>query len=194
MTNFLCALVLAFLPISVFLCSLCVLLFKKVHSAVLPPSCSIRVRRGTSGARYLSDYMREQPSFWRYIRGEVKTATLLAALCAAFLGDLTLHAAPAAPLDRMLQQEQKQQQLKTTTQRVASQLNAIIEEFQRNGIEGEDVKVLRAIGGVLGRLSEKDMDKVIAFLQQARSSEDPNASTRRATDAYASQKSIIIQL
>lgn len=105
---------------------------------------------------------------------------------------LTL-AAPA-PADRMLQQEQKQQQLKTTTQRVAGQLNAIIEEFQRNAIEGEDVKVLRAIGGVLGRLSEKDMEKVIAFLQQARASEDPNASTRKATDAYASQKSIIIQL
>src|SRR2546422_934501 len=40
--------VLAVLPIRVFLCYLCVLLFKKVHSAVLPPSCSIRVRRGTS--------------------------------------------------------------------------------------------------------------------------------------------------
>src|SRR4051812_15670618 len=143
----------------------------------------------------LMDYMREQPSLWRYIRGEVKTAILLAGLCAAFLGNLTLRAAPAAtPTDRMLQQEQKQQQLKTTTQRVATQLNGIIEEFQRNGIEGEDVKVLRAIGSVLGRLSEKDMEKVIAFLQQARSSEDPNASTRKATDAYASQKSIIIQL
>src|SRR6185295_1265023 len=99
-----------------------------------------------------------------------------------------------SPPDRMLQQEQKQQQLKSTTQRVASQLSAIVEEFQRNGIEGEDVKVLRTIGGVLGRLSDKDMEKVLGLLQQARSSEDPNASTRTATDAYAGQKRIIIQL
>src|SRR5688572_2040622 len=121
----------------------------------------------------------------------MRMATSLA-LFGIVLVCFTLSAAPAT--DRMLQQEQKQQQLKVTTQRVAGQLNAIIEEFQRNGIDGEDVKVLRAIGGVLGRLSDKDMDKVIGFLQQARGSEDVNTSTRKATDAYAGQKSIIIQL
>src|SRR5688572_5117355 len=100
----------------------------------------------------------------------MKWAILFAWFCAATIAS----AAPATPVDRMLQQEQKQQQLKGTTQRVASQLNAIIEEFQRNAIDGEDVKVLRAIGSVLGRLSEKDMEKVIAFQQQSRASDDPN--------------------
>ncbi len=96
--------------------------------------------------------------------------------------------------DRILQQELKQQQIRTTTQRVTDQLSAIVAEFDRNGIAGEDVKVLNAIRGVLGRLTEKDMDKVIAFLQEARTSTDANASTRIASEAYAGQKMIITQL
>src|SRR5882762_2063317 len=96
--------------------------------------------------------------------------------------------------DKILQQELKQQQIRTTTQRVADQLSAIVAEFDRNGIAGEDVKVLNAIRGVLGKLTEKDMDKVIAFLQQARTSTDANASTRIASEAYAGQKTIITQL
>src|SRR3954454_12218700 len=96
--------------------------------------------------------------------------------------------------DRILQQELKQQQIRTTTQRVGDQLASIISEFDRNGIAGEDVKVLRAIRGVLGKLTDKDMDKVLAFLQEARMSADPNASTRKASDAYAGQKTIITQL
>ena len=58
----------------------------------------------------------------------------------------------------ILQQEQKQQQIRSTTQRVGEQLAAILAEFDRNGISGEDVKVLRAIRGVLGKLTEKDME------------------------------------
>src|SRR5256885_9688039 len=96
--------------------------------------------------------------------------------------------------DRILQQELKQQQIRTTTQRVGDQLAAIIAEFDRNGIAGEDLKVLKAIRGVLGKLTDKDMDKVLAFLQLARTSTDPSTSTKNASDAYAGQKTIITQL
>src|SRR3954451_16216830 len=75
---------------------------------------------------------------------------------------------PTPSSDRILQQELKQQKIRTTTQRVGDQLAAIIAEFDRNGIAGEDVKVLKAIRGVLGKLTDKDMDKVLAFLQEAR--------------------------
>ena len=61
--------------------------------------------------------------------------------------------------ERLLQSQVKQQQIQRTTQRVGEQLSAIITEFDRNGIAGEDVKVLRAIRGVIARLSEKDMPK-----------------------------------
>src|SRR4029078_900628 len=93
--------------------------------------------------------------------------------------------------DSILQQELKQQQIRTTTQRVGDQLESIIAEVDRNGIAGEDVKVLRPIRGVLGKLTDKDMDKVIAFLQQARTANDATPSTKNASDAYASQKGII---
>lgn len=55
----------------------------------------------------------------------------------------------------MLQQALKQQQIQRTTQRVSQQLSSIVAEFERNGIEGEDVKVLKAIRTVLGHLSER---------------------------------------
>jgi len=107
-----------------------------------------------------------------------------------------LHAQPAVPstTNSILQQELKQQQIKNTTQRVGDQLAAIISEFDRNAISGEDVKVLRAIRGVLGTLSEQDMKLVIEYLQKSRETNDPGASTRQATEAYARQKTIKVKL
>lgn len=129
----------------------------------------------------------------------MKTGSRLLTLCLA--AALCTHVAPAPaadnavrPTDSLLQQELKQQQIKTTTQRVGTQLEAIIAEFDRNGIQGEDVKVLQAIRTVLDRLSGRDMEKVIQFLQQTRSETDPTASTRNATEAFAGQKAIITQL
>ena len=91
-------------------------------------------------------------------------------------------------------QEVKQQQIRSATQRVGEQLASIVSEFERNGIGGEDVKVLRAIRGVLGKLTEKDMEKVVQLLQQSRHTQDPTASNKNATEAYAGQKMIITQL
>lgn len=88
----------------------------------------------------------------------------------------------------------KQQQIKATTKRVGEQLETVIGEFDRNGITGEDVKVLRAIRGVLDRLSEKEMATVIEFLQQSRTATDPTVAARSATEAYSGQKAIVVQL
>src|SRR5437867_10370642 len=118
---------------------------------------------------------------------------LLGSAVAAILVISTRAETPPAN-DRILQQELKQQQLRTTTQRVGDQLETIIAEFDRNGIAGEDVKVLRAIRAVLGKLTQKDMERVIAFLQEARTANDSNAATQKASDAYAGQKTIITQL
>ena len=86
--------------------------------------------------------------------------------------------------DRLLQSELKQQQIQRTTQRVGDQLSAIIGEFERNGIAGEDVKVLRAIHMVLNRLSEKDMAQVVTLLQQAQKAPDDNAAKKEVMEAY----------
>jgi hypothetical protein len=99
-----------------------------------------------------------------------------------------------APGEPFLQQELKQQQLKSTTERVGQQLDAIIDEFHRNGIAGQDVTVLRTIRNVLGSLSETDMQLVVQYLQSARSAGDQNSSTKQATEAYGRQKAIITKL
>src|SRR5437667_12733245 len=93
---------------------------------------------------------------------------------------VTLLRAETPPANaRICQQELKQQQLRTTTGRVGDQLEAIIAEFDRNGIAGEDVKVLKAIRAVLGKLTAKDMERVIAFLQESRAANDPTAATQK---------------
>ena len=110
---------------------------------------------------------------------------------------LCSHAAdsPANQTDAVFQQELvKQQQIKTTTKRVGDQLEGVIAEFDRNGISGEDVKILRAIRGVLDKLSEKDMSMVLEYLQQSRTASDPAVASRNATDAFAGQKTIVVQL
>ena len=96
--------------------------------------------------------------------------------------------------DRILQSELKQQQIRSTTQRVNDQLAAIVGEFERNGIGGEDVGVLKSIQSVLGHLSEKEMAKIVDMLQEARSATDPNAARRRLLDADSGQKNIIVKL
>src|SRR5436190_18952791 len=96
--------------------------------------------------------------------------------------------------DRLLQSELKQQQIQRTTQRVGDQLSAIIGEFERNGIAGEDVKVLRAIHIVLSRLSEKEMAQVVGLLQQAQKASDDNAAKKDVIEAYSGQKAITTQL
>ncbi|HXG46663.1 MAG TPA: hypothetical protein VNO52_03490 [Methylomirabilota bacterium] len=120
----------------------------------------------------------------------------LSALLLLGSGSFAAVAAETGPsvADRMLHQEQKQQQLRTTTLRVGEMLDAIVAEFDRNGITGEDADFLKAIRSVLGRLSEKEMDLVIDYLKKARAAGDDSASARQATAAFATQKAIITQL
>lgn len=102
--------------------------------------------------------------------------------------------APTAPGDRILQQELRQEQLRVTTQRVADQLETIIAEFDRNAISGEDVQMLKAIRRVLGKLSEKEMQLVVQFLQKSRENTDAAAANQQATEAYGLQQVILGQL
>jgi hypothetical protein len=112
---------------------------------------------------------------------------------AALLGAAPLFAVPT--VEQVRQQESGQQQIRTQTQQVGQQIESIIGEFERNGLgNGEDVKTLKAIRGVLGRLSTKDMNTVIQLLQTARGQSSPEASSRTVTEAYTTQKGVIAQL
>jgi len=123
--------------------------------------------------------------------------TLLKLFAVAVLvgnGCVAMAQVPAKQSDRLLQSELKQQQIQRTTQRVGNQLSGIIEEFERNAIAGEDVKVLRAIRTVLGRLSDKEMVQVITLLQQAQKAGDDSSAKKDVMEAYSGQKAITTQL
>jgi hypothetical protein len=162
----------------------------QVNARIRPDSPATRLRPGELPVEYLCFV----PQSERRRIAAVPMRLLKLLLLAACLAALTFasRSVAAAP-DALLQSELKQQQLQRTTQRVATQLSAIIDEFERNGIAGEDVRVLRAIRAVLGRLGEREMTQVIALLQQARGAGDDAAVKRTVAEAYANQKGIITQ-
>lgn len=121
--------------------------------------------------------------------------TLLALAVAAFaLSTTPARADLATSGDKLLQQELRQEQIKATTSRVGVQLGAVIEEYERNGLEGDDVVVLKAIRGVLDKLSDKEIARVVTLLQQTRTATDADAGRRNALDAFAGQKTVTVQL
>src|SRR5258706_1939020 len=104
---------------------------------------------------------------------------LLAAAIVAFATTLLRADAPPAGIDPLIQKEFKQQQIRTTTQKLAEQLGDLTSEFDRNGIGGDDLQVLRSIRAVLGNLTDQQMEQVINLLQQARSVGDASSSRQR---------------
>lgn len=127
-------------------------------------------------------------------RTVVSAAALVLMMSWSLIVAAELSTAVPVGAPQLLQDISRQEQIKATTRRVGEQLEGVIGEFDRNGITGEDVKVLRAIRGVLDHLSEKEMATVIEYLQQSRTSADPAIASRSATEAYAGQKAIVVQL
>jgi hypothetical protein len=115
---------------------------------------------------------------------------------AAGLAVLSFQLPHASALNEDLRESQsKQQQIQTQTQKVSDQIDQVIAEFQSNGIaNNDDVKTLKAIRAVLGKLSDDQMQQVVALLQQASTTSDPTVTKTKVTDAYNGQKDIIAQL
>lgn len=93
------------------------------------------------------------------------------------------------------QAEVQQQQLRMQVADVTQQLEALIAEFEHNGLDdGDEVQTLKALHGAMASLSETEMQRVIALLQASRGAADPSQSRQYVADAYTSQKAIIAQL
>ncbi|MDG2122980.1 MAG: hypothetical protein P8J87_04740, partial [Verrucomicrobiales bacterium] len=88
-------------------------------------------------------------------------------------------------------QKQRQQRLLNTTSNIADDVTTLTAEFQRNGLGGDDVSVLEAIGTVLGSVSADEMPAIIASLTRA---DDENDRPQHLMAAYGGQKSVAIQL
>ena len=122
-------------------------------------------------------------------------AIAVAMTCTLSFSSLLQAQPPRAMVDSVRVGENRQTEIKSETQRTVEDLDAIIAEFENNGLgEGADVQVLKSIRGVLGNLGEKDMAKVITLLQNARSAPDQNKATHSVANAVQEQKTIIIQL
>jgi len=131
------------------------------------------------------------------MKRSTRTLALAAALASqALWGVVPAFAAPsAAPVDqRVRESERKQQMIRTSTQRLGDDLASIVTEFENNGMgDGEDVKVLRAIKSVLGKLSDKEMARVIELLGSARG-QDANKNRATVAQAFGGQKTIVVEL
>lgn len=133
---------------------------------------------------------------WRVLRW-----FLAFAMCWALGGAARVTcAAPAAGLmavgtgDGLTQAEVGQQQLRGSTARIGEQLGLILDEFVRNGLGGEEVQLLTAIRGLLGQLTEQDMARVIALLQEARGTGEPGVQRGRLVAAFGDQKTVGVKL
>ena len=103
---------------------------------------------------------------------------------------LTLWAAP----DRIRESETTQQQLATDARKLVAQLEAMLGEYDRNGLAGEDVGVVKKLRDTLDNLSGREMQAIVDLLQKARAVTDAGEVKKTVSDAYANQKQIITEM
>ena len=104
----------------------------------------------------------------------------------------------AFPQNSLLNQERKQQRIQDTTERTGEQLDSLIDEFNRNGLAGSDLDVIKAIRMVLGNLSKEQMNEIVGLLNGAREDtlkeKNSASASAKVLTAYAGQKGVIVQL
>jgi hypothetical protein len=117
---------------------------------------------------------------------------LVAVVCAPLLA----VAAPAQKSNTgLLRQEVKQNNIGISLQRVASQLDAVIAEYTRNGLEGDDVDTLRRFRGMLNQLTGAEVAGVVKQLKAAQIiGTDHKRASENAIGAFSGQKQVIISL
>src|SRR5689334_7026860 len=116
-------------------------------------------------------------------------ATLLAA--ASFLTP-GFSAAPRS--DRLRESEQRQEQLGAEARGLVAALDAMLGEYARNGLAGEDAQSAGVLRTQLDRLTVVEMRQVVDLLQQARTIQDKDAGVKTVADAHTAQKQVVVVL
>ncbi len=98
---------------------------------------------------------------------------------------------PTAPIR---ESEQKQAQIQGETKLLSDTLTAMLGEYERNNLAGDDAATVRKLRESLGALSSTEMRQVVDLLQRARAASDPNATVRTVADAFTTQKQILVAI
>ncbi len=128
----------------------------------------------------------------------MKVPPLLPARSPAAFGALVLFAAGAAfaeiPGAPLREGEQKQAQIQGDTKALAESLDAMLGEYERNNLAGDDAAAVRRVRESLGRLSAGEMRQVVDLLQRARAASRTDAVVRTVADAFSAQKQIVVAI
>jgi hypothetical protein len=85
----------------------------------------------------------------------------------------------------------RQTRIRAETEKATADLSRIIDEFDRNGLGDEqDAKMLRAVRDTLTRLTDSQMEQVLALLDQARNARSDDAAKTHSASAFAEQQQI----
>ena len=99
-----------------------------------------------------------------------------------------------SPAELARQGAAKQEQIQSSSQKLGNELAAMIDEYERNGLNGDETKNLKSLKGVISRLSDTDMEKIVALLRSAAEPSDGKTTITAISGAYAQQKGVLVQL
>jgi hypothetical protein len=124
----------------------------------------------------------------------MKTRLLTSLIISAGLAGMGSYGRAQSIADQAMSGKSRQGEIQASSQALVGQVDAMIDEYQRNGLNGEDIKNLKSLRVVLGKMSEKDMARVLALLQQAGVQNDPAAALKVIAAAYSQQKGMIVEM
>ena len=91
-------------------------------------------------------------------------------------------------------QESREGEIQVTSHGLVEQLDSMIDEYDRNGLKGDELKSLKGLRNILGRVSDQDMAKILAILRQAGVQNNPGAALNAIADAYSKEKGVLIEM
>jgi len=116
--------------------------------------------------------------------------------CAALVAaaGIPFTAGAQSAMDQARSSGARQGQIQTDTQKLGAELDSMIDEYERNGLGGDDVKNLKSLRAIISKLSDQDMQKILTVLQDAAAKKDPRGVFKALADAYSQQKGVLVQL
>src|SRR6195952_1833498 len=116
---------------------------------------------------------------------------LQSALAFSFALALTAGGHAQTAVDRAREGEVRQGQIQAESQTLVGQLDAMMDEYQRNALSGEEIKTFQTLRALLSRLTDQEMGKIRGVLQDGAAKNDPQVAIKAIADAYAAQKGVL---